>query len=444
MSFHLQFRRVKKIKEYRSLYFDPSAIPDQTATICHICAILDVICQICRFQKYAPQNFEKLIKSPVRLALQLQIAGLKQQTPHGLIISHCNSNCMLQFIRAFEKGPIQIIDVFVASLYYNAAICLLNRPTVYTTAFLRLDSLLLTPDTILTILTSLQESVSAAKLIANMNAYILRLGGIAGIGGNGWNDGNIFFSGGGGGIGIGAAEFRDKLWTPNSFAAFALFEAAIVLWFVTCRTRAFWWSTSRRHYYNVATAVAVVTSSSTSSTTAAATAVNAGVDGSPSSVFSDWQQSLSTISLDANTSNMNASSFNHDSESIDIFRMTREEVTENLNNVRDILKTLHEIDFAMQGPGTSGFSTMVKPLVACVAEMVLEMEQFVESLDCDEGVDEGADEEMGNDDDRDDDDDDGGGGLGGGKFVIGDDVIEFFDATRPPRPFFVEPWVFLG
>ncbi|KAI8611348.1 hypothetical protein BC830DRAFT_663193 [Chytriomyces sp. MP71] len=115
-----------------------------------------------------------------------------------------------------------LFDTVTISIYFNAATMLLLRPQLYLTSCLPIDHpvLLSNPDNITHLLSTLSSSITAARCITYINSWILHHTAES----------------------TNPTPLRHKIWHEHLFSSFPLFEAALVLWFATCRTRLFWWS----------------------------------------------------------------------------------------------------------------------------------------------------------------------------------------------------------
>ncbi|KAJ3130210.1 hypothetical protein HK100_008183 [Physocladia obscura] len=379
--------RRKLIKEYRSMLFDPEGIPDQIASICYIAPIVDVICQISRHNKCAPSNFQQLVDPAYRLAFKLQLNEILSQTTAASNTTNGNmiqtSATILDFVASKQPiNPIHIMDTYVATLFHNAATCLLNRPCLSLTAFLSMSACIFLnsnnnsdDNSNLKIMSKIQdsltESTQAALTIARITAWILDDGHVAeSLGSSRGGEFHAILDSRDNAATTTPAQFRHKLWEQNSFVAFALFEAAIVLWIATCRTKPCW-----------------------------------------------WQQHLQLTST-------------QDSIDDDEQQQERQRWNENKAAMLVIRESLTQIQRVINGEwtGREGLSCMIDPLILSVSQMIVEINGGI-VVDDDGDDDEGGYAANGQKQQQ--------------KFTIGENVVEFLDVSKV-RSYHAEPWVFLG
>ncbi|KAJ3392334.1 hypothetical protein HDU84_004298 [Entophlyctis sp. JEL0112] len=197
------------------------------AAICHLSSVLEVLNLIKHHHTQAPNNARDLINCVYCANFRVQLEIAKANIPTYLIL-----DSEIDSIAFFSKFNLRnetarssfepdVVDTVTISTTYLAAKCVLLRPLLYLTGFLSIDSPVLVgqPDAIVQLLTALVESLSAASTVSQICSLIIH------------SSSDAF---GEGGLG-------KKVWVDNIFTSFVLFESAVVLWFVTCRTRPFWW-----------------------------------------------------------------------------------------------------------------------------------------------------------------------------------------------------------
>ncbi|KAI8832296.1 hypothetical protein BJ741DRAFT_710952 [Chytriomyces cf. hyalinus JEL632] len=113
-------------------------------------------------------------------------------------------------------------DLIIVNLYHNSAICMLYRPQVYLSQFLSLSSIHLQDNrdnNMTVILNAINTTMNAARNILDLSSWMYH------------------------------HPLYKTLWIPKFYrdhctVTFALFEACIVAWFLTCRTQHYWWWTT--------------------------------------------------------------------------------------------------------------------------------------------------------------------------------------------------------
>ncbi|ORY52451.1 hypothetical protein BCR33DRAFT_711766 [Rhizoclosmatium globosum] len=199
--------------------------PIQIATVCYLSACLEVIHKIVRQHSSPPKPQTNIIFS--HMPLQKEVQNLKYLIPDNILIHENRAVSVAQFLGMIMTNSgssryevvSNLFDTIMISVFYNATVCLLYRPQLYLTGFLKIDSPeLLQPDAIPNLLNILDSSIVAARCITQINSWVVRFP-----------------------IDRDELHLRHWIWKEHLFAAFALFEAAVCLWFATCRTRRWWW-----------------------------------------------------------------------------------------------------------------------------------------------------------------------------------------------------------
>ncbi|KAI8609870.1 hypothetical protein BC830DRAFT_1173182 [Chytriomyces sp. MP71] len=190
------------------------------ATVCYLVNILDLIDLIKTHHTLPPRNGIQGILDPAAFpALSSQLNSLKYKLPFHLLANNSTlpaSDFLDSLTSDSAHTPRHLIveslfDAIMISFTFNASLCLLYRPQLYLTHFLKIDSpfLLNNPAAITTLLTALDMCMRSARTATQLNSWLI----------------------------------HNPHWSRSLhhvYSGFALFEACIVIWFVCCRTRAFW------------------------------------------------------------------------------------------------------------------------------------------------------------------------------------------------------------
>ncbi|KAJ3227939.1 hypothetical protein HDU81_006390 [Chytriomyces hyalinus] len=208
------------IKPAKAIYYDKyNGQIEATATVCHLVTILDAIELVKSHHFTVPQTVSEVIYPSSFEALSSHLNTLRYQLPLHLLCNNfsCPPSVFLDNIANdtshTRKSVIieTLYDAIMVSMTFNTAKCILYRPQLYLTHFLKLDgpALLDNPKAISTLLTAIDESMKSARRITQLNSWLV----------------------------------MNPNWSVHLhfvFSAFSLFEACVVLWFLTCRTRSFW------------------------------------------------------------------------------------------------------------------------------------------------------------------------------------------------------------
>ncbi|KAJ3094750.1 hypothetical protein HK100_006043 [Physocladia obscura] len=218
---------VKYCHQYKK--FSDSGIDSiypEIATSCYASKILDLILDAKDYCITPPYEVYDLLGSRKFHLIISHLLELKQSIPsHRLLSISTENNSLAQFMASWPHYPEKIFDKLFLTIYYNAAICMVHRPTLYLTKFLPLTSpyLMQNADAITIILNALGTSMNAAQTIVSFASWLVHLS-------DSGHDGD-------GGL------LQHKIWREHTFGTFALFEAVVVLWFALCHTQRFWWRT---------------------------------------------------------------------------------------------------------------------------------------------------------------------------------------------------------
>ncbi|KAI8610908.1 hypothetical protein BC830DRAFT_1143607 [Chytriomyces sp. MP71] len=203
----------------RSVPLNQNAVPDPRLSIspvCYMAALLDVIHSTVTHHAVIPSSTESILSCDVCLSLSTQLTHVRAQMPDSLILSSSNGT-MDAFFATYPRRP-RGNEAIQLTLYANSAKCLLHRTKLYLTGYLDLDSpqLVQNAANMSTLLTALHETLLAAREIARLTSRLYNISAIQTV--------------------------RIQFWEQQDFACFTLFEAVLCLWYVTCRTKAFWFS----------------------------------------------------------------------------------------------------------------------------------------------------------------------------------------------------------
>ncbi|KAJ3137642.1 hypothetical protein HK100_000554 [Physocladia obscura] len=207
----------------------------EIASHCYCSSIFEIILEAKSHWITPPSSVGEIFSTTFYNSIGSSLGTLKGIIPsYRLLSTDPNSNSLAQFMsyqqqnpytqQQYQQPPQQyhhhhletIIDRLLITIFYNSAICIINRPLLYVSKFLPLTSpyLLHNPDRIKCVLNALDASVTAAQTILSFADWI------------------VVYQ---------RPESSSKIWKEQTFSIFALFEAIIVLWFALCHTQRFWW-----------------------------------------------------------------------------------------------------------------------------------------------------------------------------------------------------------
>ncbi|KAJ3005792.1 UNVERIFIED_CONTAM: hypothetical protein HDU68_004403, partial [Siphonaria sp. JEL0065] len=224
----LDIHSVKPAKQLVMDGFSSVAYADRpVATLWYICVMIDIILDSTSTIKAMPQSSNLNFLDNAHISLyQKRIEDLKESIPHELLLL-VQDQTLHRFLNLPRQhlSQLRIVDMLMVTMLYNSAICIIHRPCLYLTSFLSLTSpQLLVPDNLSKLLLTLETCISAARTITALNTWILNLP----------DDFAVI-------PGMTAFRLRYAIFLEHSFTYFALFESAVVLWFVTTKTQTFWW-----------------------------------------------------------------------------------------------------------------------------------------------------------------------------------------------------------
>ncbi|KAJ3070414.1 hypothetical protein HDU98_006578 [Podochytrium sp. JEL0797] len=197
------------------------------STICYVSYILDAMSQATLHHKTIPASVAEILSCQQIPIIEQRLNTLKTELPTELLLSLSDASLarFLQLPHA-QLAEVRVTDILMVTLLFNTTTCVIHRPMLYLTSVLQLTSPeLMVPQNLTKLLNCLHTCVSAARTITALNTWVLNLSAVENRG-----------SGGG--------PNRQNIFVKDTFAYFSLFEAAVVLWFVTCKTQHFWWKTS--------------------------------------------------------------------------------------------------------------------------------------------------------------------------------------------------------
>ncbi|KAI9329545.1 hypothetical protein BDR26DRAFT_723053 [Obelidium mucronatum] len=196
------------------------------ATVCFICHMLDIVFEATLEHKNIPESTFHILNSTKTTYLQHRIDELKAKIPFDLLLLIQDGTLPLFLsLSPTQLETMRVMDVLMVSMLFNSTICIIYRTCLYLTSFLTLTSpQLLVPENLTKLLMVLETCVTSARTITALNTWILNLPATTDVT-----------------PGVTGYKLRHNVFMEQSFTYFALFEAAVVLWFVTTKTQTFWW-----------------------------------------------------------------------------------------------------------------------------------------------------------------------------------------------------------
>ncbi|KAJ3231992.1 Tetratricopeptide repeat protein 14 [Chytriomyces hyalinus] len=274
----------------------PVTLPE-VATVCYLNLITNVMVDTAILHSKTPASAMELLVGSAAVLLDRRLAIAKEHIPDRLLVSE--PSILFQMAESNPFTP--VIHIAITTIMYNSALCILHRPRLYLTAYLSLTSpLLLDPDNLMILLTLLEVCLSAAEKIATINSWILHRSKSGKD-----NDGGMF---------------SKKLWQKHSLLSFGLFEAAVVSWFVTCKTNPFW-----------------------------------------------WRNQEGDVSM--------TDEYAAASSSLHVLRMTHSDRQRLRSSVMDILRTYEDLEGSLSSEENAAQSNIATPFITCISAMLREMEQ---------------------------------------------------------------------
>ncbi|KAJ3389754.1 hypothetical protein HDU84_008349 [Entophlyctis sp. JEL0112] len=208
-----------------SPFYDEYPERSEIATICYLCAILDVLESAATLYRIPPAAVTDLTESVQLNSVKAQLQSLKSQIPTYMFLldrSCDRTNDLFAFVSDIRMTEMKVADVLTTSLLLHSAICIANRGLLFLTGFLPATN----SDSVSNgheakILLALDESVTSARTILFLVSWL-------------WNRSESCIDGDFG-------RFRRRFWKMYAFYSMTILEAAIVAWFATCRTHPSWW-----------------------------------------------------------------------------------------------------------------------------------------------------------------------------------------------------------
>ncbi|KAI8830174.1 hypothetical protein BJ741DRAFT_361601 [Chytriomyces cf. hyalinus JEL632] len=185
----------------------------------YLCDIWSILAQFKTLHSTPPKTQLDLFESPQQIKLSRDLVRLLDQIPREYYLDPTPSTATVTDASQFSDFIVQMLVLDAAdsaamlllSMNRNAAICVAQRSILFSTAFKHSHSKRST-------LEAVQNSCKSALRISSMTQFILYL------------ERGRFHT-----------PVAEVLWVQESVLVPAMFEAAIVLWFLACRTRKEWW-----------------------------------------------------------------------------------------------------------------------------------------------------------------------------------------------------------
>ncbi|KAI8828008.1 hypothetical protein BJ741DRAFT_713936 [Chytriomyces cf. hyalinus JEL632] len=190
--------------------------------------ILDAIEKIKLYYKQAPNSAQELIFSAFFVHSMQSLQRIQSLVAPSSALLTSADTISFDIITKFNQTSFKtsLLDTILLSVYYHSAICLHSRSRLYLTSHLTpTHSLLRRNASFTAILTSiLQSSFSSARCVSKLCNWLHH----------------------GHGKYIDPTTFKQRdlnIQVAREFwlMSFAFLEAAMVLWFLTCRTQSWWW-----------------------------------------------------------------------------------------------------------------------------------------------------------------------------------------------------------
>ncbi|KAJ3404084.1 oligomeric, coiled-coil, peripheral membrane protein, partial [Chytriomyces hyalinus] len=215
---HTQPSFASSFVEIHSHQVKPPCNPftNQVYDIYYRSELQDILYQASKYHKIGPYPVSDILANSTCQNLDELLIAFKMRLPPYLYIE----SAVQLFQSSNATTATDITSSITMTITYCSAVCLLNRPKLYLTGYLPLDSIFLTgsnQESVGVLLTALDASLSAARNLAQINSWMIHMCPV---------------------------HFRAFLWRDRCFLFFSLFEAAVVLWFTTTRTLPFWWRTA--------------------------------------------------------------------------------------------------------------------------------------------------------------------------------------------------------
>ncbi|KAI8611346.1 hypothetical protein BC830DRAFT_663289 [Chytriomyces sp. MP71] len=126
-------------------------------------------------------------------------------------------------IIATKQQMIPALDEVMTTFLHSVSTCILYRPLLYLTGIWTLPEATAQPIAFQQVHIALHSTLRVAARVAHLNSWLVSFS-------NNPTTRPVL------------QALRRKFWREDWYHAGALFEAALCLWFATCRTQLFWWS----------------------------------------------------------------------------------------------------------------------------------------------------------------------------------------------------------
>ncbi|KAJ3396500.1 hypothetical protein HDU80_009964 [Chytriomyces hyalinus] len=221
------FNNVRPAKNKRMTALNMNFPQSSVAHICHASALLDVAGDIRAFWEAPPTSVTRVLHCETIHALEQKLERtMKRMRETSVTTNSASPFISLSSVQITRENVSNLFphmsDLIIVNLYHNAAICMLYRPQVYLSRFLSLSSTHLQDNrdnNMTVILNAINTTMNAARNILDLSSWMYH------------------------------HPLYKTLWIPKFYrdhctVTFALFEACIVAWFLTCRTQHYWWWTT--------------------------------------------------------------------------------------------------------------------------------------------------------------------------------------------------------
>ncbi|KAJ3245305.1 hypothetical protein HDU78_009550 [Chytriomyces hyalinus] len=218
---------------------DIGSLFSEILTTQHNCSILELIISIKRHYAYAPASLNDLILSEQALSLSAELLSLHSEIPQFLLLApeptptadHILMQNKIFISQLLSVGPTDTTGIISLSMFFNASICLLHRPKLYLTHFLPNASATAVPPSFIPIIASaLKQCLTAAYRMSDINRFLLHI----------TQDAANIDSASSDNSSEHPQLLPKSFWEAHNYLAHPLFECAIVLWFIACKTSHTW------------------------------------------------------------------------------------------------------------------------------------------------------------------------------------------------------------
>ncbi|KAI8618001.1 hypothetical protein BC830DRAFT_1110837 [Chytriomyces sp. MP71] len=182
--------------------------------------LLDIIIAAARHHYAIPSSVHEIQCSTEVQSLQLQLQLFLANTSPSIILTQTDLVSLHHFLTTFPSA-IAAAEILTTTMNYHAARTLITRAQLHLTAHLPLSHPLLfnNPTALTRLLSVLANTLASARTIVRLASHVSQLGGTEGSN----------------------SPLRAGFMQSISMTSFSMFEGVVCLWFLCCRTRAFWW-----------------------------------------------------------------------------------------------------------------------------------------------------------------------------------------------------------